>query len=189
MLLKESTMEIVDKLKEKKGVLFPISVLIMLIAGVSVYNIGLFAMNKMYQGQNNNLSFVARQEAENALVYGIYGSETDIADGGHKCQKTGWYDHSSHGTEITNEDGGAKTTKDGYIIRRYISFAGTSNNHDAIMTGIARIYSDNGNKLVKEAKVQMNVNLLFNGTPAGAPDLCSAKSVQMKKETWRVIQS
>lgn len=28
----------------------------------------------------------------------------------------------------------------------------------------------------------MGVNLLYNGTDQGAPDLCSADSVQMKKE-------
>lgn len=172
-------------LHNKKGLILPVAIFLMLLSSATVYSIGHFVLEKLFVNSNESFSSMAQQEAENALVYGIYALGTKQADGGHKCQD-GWYPTTNVGVEITNEDGGIKKSIQGYTFRRYYTLKGTSDYHNAIMTGIGQVYS-NG-KLIKESRVEMGVNLLYNGTDQGAPDLCSADSVQMKKETWRTVR-
>lgn len=169
------------KLKlNKKGMIMPLAILLLLIASINVIAIGRFRLDRISINSNISLKNIAQKESENALVYGVHASATKPEDGGHKCQSD-WYNDKEH--EITAEDGGKTKTKMGYTIKRFITYKGTTDFHNAELTGIARIY--NNNIMVSEGKTKMNINLLYDGTDTGAKDVCSADGIKMKKETWR----
>lgn len=169
-------------IKNRKGIVFPLAIFLMLLAVTTIFSIKSFILEKIHADNNEYISSLAQQEAENALVYGIYALGTKQENGGHKCQND-WYVSSDEGIETTNEDGGLKNSPEGYVFKRYITLKGTKDYHDAILTGIGQVYLDK--KLIKESKVEMKMNLLYNNTAQGAENLCSADSIQMKKETWR----
>ena len=160
--------------RNRKGQSVPLAVMTLLVSSVLVYNLSFFIMDMFKCGQTNGF---VKNEAENALVYGVYASNTTEK---HKCDET-WF--SEKETEITEEDGGLKETSDGRKIKRFITFKGTTDWHDALLTGIARIYD--GDKVAEEAKSEMRVNMLYDGTPQGAKEICKSEFIEMKKETWQ----
>lgn len=166
----------------KKGNLLSLAILILLLSAITIFGVGNFLVDRFTSHKSDSIKETAVRESENALIYGIYASGTKITDGGRKCHPD-WYVLNEEGFETTNEDSGRKTTIEGYTIRRFITFKGTVDWHDAVLTGIARIY--NGDKLISEEKTTMNVNLLYNGTDQGADNICTADSVELKRETWQ----
>ena len=72
---------------------------------------------------------------------------------------------------------------DGRKIRRFITYKGTTDWHNALLTGIARVYDED--KIAEEARTEMRVNLLYDGTPQGASEICKSEFIEMKKETWQ----
>lgn len=180
-------MFIKEKLKDKSGILLPLAIVLMLMSTAMLAYAGSFIGDRLSLNRDKGLVSIAQREAENALVYGVYGSNTQKADGGHKCGNDDWY---STLYEITNEDGGVKSTAQGYTVKRYIKFANNSaidTPKDATLQGIARIYNTE-NVLMAEKVVEMHVNLLYYGGTKDADNPCSADAVEMFKETWRTVR-
>ena len=171
------------KIKHEKGIIFPLALLILFLAGVTGFGIFQFMKDRNIQGDKEYLISLAKTESENALIYGIYGSNVPVSEGGHKCEPD-WYVTDENGKEITEEDHELKEI-DGFKIRRFITFYGTTDNKDAKLTGIARIYQ--GNEMIIEKRTEMRVNILANGTANGAENLCKMQYIEMKKDTWQSL--
>lgn len=168
--------------KNKKGYTMSFAVLLMLLTSTAIATTGSYVINQLNINQSKTLVNIANEEANNALVYGVWASNTTVAGGGHKCQ---WSAGTVNEVEITNEDHGLQKTNRGYQIKRYITYRGSTSNDNALLTGIARIYDDNN--LLAEKAVQMNVNLLYNGnTNASSP--CEAMAIEMKKDTYKEVK-
>ena len=177
----EKLYSLITKQKDKKGIILPLALLILFLAGVTGFGIFQFMMDRNQTGETTHIIHLAKTESENALVYGVFASNVTAAEGGHKCESD-WYTQDER--EITNEDHGL-TEIDGYKIRRFITFHGRTDNKDAKLTGIAKIYR--GNEMVAEKRTEMRVNLLANGTSEGTTDLCKMTYIEMKKDTWQSL--
>lgn len=172
------------KIKDQQGIIIPYAVILLLLAGGLLYNMPSILSMATNSKITEDYTDLANREAENALTYGIWATNAREADGGHKCK---WDKYLQTEYETTDEDGGMKTTFDGKKIKRFVTFKGTESDKDAVMTGTAKIYDDNG-RLIAEKSVQMNMNLLYNGNNGDAKDPCHALSVKFDKSTFRDLK-
>lgn len=172
---------------DRKGLVLPLAIILMLLTSIAVFNLTMLIRDKLNANDNGitNISLLVRREADNALAYGIWATNTPASEGGHKCS---WNKHLQTEYEITNEDNG--DTKIGeYSVKRFVTFSGSTDDKNAILTGIARIY-DKNNQLLLEKAVSMNLNLLYSGQ-AGvyASNSCDATMVEMKKDTYKEVKN
>ena len=171
--------------KNKLGVAsLPIAIILMIFTGIVIMNLSSVFFDKSSGTNDDNTSMLARREADNALLYGIWASNTPASDHGHKCS---WGKHLQSEYEVTNEDGGLINI-DGKIIKRFVTFSGTTDDGDAILTGISRVY-DNKNTLIAEKAVSIHLNLLYTGRVGErATSSCDATMIEIKKNTYKEIK-
>ena len=176
-------MKIYNKKYKSGSLLLPLAILILLLATSTIYGVSGFIKDRINNQGISNVSYIAQSESENALVYGIYASNTPASDGGNKCTAN-WYD-TTQKHQLVNESK-LPSNVSGYTVKHYVSFNGTSDWADAQIIGYAEIY--NGSKLLASKATSVRANMLYKGNGTNASSPCDAIAIKLNHGTWKHIR-
>lgn len=170
---------------DKKGsLLLPLAVIILLLVTSAIYGSNHFVKDRLESQKMNKYSYIAQNESENALIYGIFLSNTPVEDGGNKCSSD-WYSTSGK-HELLNEEK-LPSNVSGYKIKHFVSFSGTTDWSDALITGSAEVY-DNSGKLLSSKATSIRANMLYKGNAKNATNPCDSITIKINHNSWRHIR-
>ncbi len=142
-------MGILQKLRERSGVLLPVAIVTMLMTGGLAYYTTQALLDRKYLNQDANLTSYAQREADNAMAYALWAANTSAAENAGGRRDTTFTNGSE--IEVTNDDGGVNETKEGHTVKRFVQFK------DGQLIATGKIYNASG-VLIAERKASMNCN-------------------------------
>ena len=111
-----------ERLKSRKGVLLPVAIVAMLMAGVATFYGTQTLLDRQALNTDINMTAYSRREADNAIAYALWAANTPSTV--HPDGKRGTSFTNGTLQDITNIDGGSTETIEGYPIKRLVKFSG-----------------------------------------------------------------
>lgn len=171
--------------------MLPIAILLLFLALGLIASTYTIVRDYINASNNTNLSSIAEREAENALVYGVYASNTKDTDApnGKKCV---WHPSTTGLTNVSDEDNGLQQTVDGYKIKRFINYNqsgyASKSNTEATLVGMAKIYKNVGGIDIKVAEKAVAMDVSFVSTVDDSlSDDCDTNVIKMDKKSIRNV--
>ena len=137
-------------LKSRKGLVLPLAIIAMLMAGGVAYYSTQVIMDAQAVNRDINLASYAKRESENAIAYGLWAANTPSTEHANGKKDSSFTNGTAY--DITLEDGCETRTVEGYTIKRIVQFK------DGKIIGKAEIYTPDNVKLA-EATSSMNIDL------------------------------